>query len=316
MTEIKRKSGRNIFMGILTLLLFSFVLFAILDRSQEEIRPPVLHVLMNDEVRKEALLGTYEWTSGDRSIVADADHPALLTYGELSTLEASKGQKVYMSLSDEEGYLPLDVMSFEVFEEGSTEKVKDATYSINGDTLVLHLEEDSGEYVYALVMDFGQQGKADYAVRIHVDLQHFSVEELKELETPYVGNHGKVGEILSKLPAPGSGYVQRYLALKTGAEPYGIVAYYEPVEEMAGTIVFPSENPPNNVYENMEQNAAALFCLIDNADAVTFKVRQTPSTGELTDEDYEGSATFTREQLTEKYGDLEDILDHEDLFSE
>ena len=70
----------------------------------------------------------------DRSIVADADHPALLTYGELNTLEASKGQKVYMSLSDEEGYLPLDVMSFGVYEEGSTEKVKDATYSINGDT--------------------------------------------------------------------------------------------------------------------------------------------------------------------------------------
>ncbi|MFH5834717.1 DUF4825 domain-containing protein [Proteiniclasticum sp. C24MP] len=316
MTEIKRRKSRNIFMGILTLLLFSFVLFAVLDRSQEESRPPTIHVLMNDAVRKEAAIGTYEWTSGDRSVVADADHPAMFTYEEKNTLEASKGQKVYMSISDEQGYLPIDVVHFEVYAKGSTEKIKDASYSINGDTLVLHVEEDSGDYVYCLLMDYGQRGHADYGINIIVDQQSFSVEELKELETPYVGNHGKVGEILSKLPSPGSGYVQRYLALKTGTEPYGIVAYYEPVEEMAGTIVFPSENPVNNIYENMEKNAAALFCLIDNAGMVTFKVRQTPSTGELKDREYESAVTFTREKLTLKYGELEDILDHEDIFSE
>lgn len=303
-------------MGMVTLLLLSFVLFVILDKSKEEGGPPKLHVLMNNEIRKEAEIGTFEWTTGDRSIVADADHPAMFIYEEINTLEASKGQKVYMSISDDEGYHPISVASFEVFTRGSTEKIKDASYTINGDTLVLHVEEDSGDYVYYVHMDYGQRGSADYGIHIVVDQQSFSVDELKELETPYVGNHGKVGEILSKLPVPGSGYVQRYLALQTGTEPYGITAYYEPVEEMSGTLMMPSEHPVNNVYENMEKNALALFTLIDNAGVVTIKVRQSPSTGELEERDYTGTATFTREELEAKYGALDDILDHEEFLSD
>lgn len=315
MAEIKKKTRRNIGMGIVTLLLFSFVLFVIFDQTQNQSRPPAIHVLLNDNVKREALLGTYEWETGDRVVSADSDHPSSFTYEEKHTLEASKGQKVYMSISSDEGYMPIDVIDFEVYAKGSTEKHKDADYSVNGDTLVLNVEEDSGEYVYLLFMDYGDRGNAVYGVHIIVDQLSFPVDDLKELETPFVGNHGKVGEILSNLPMPGSGYVQRYLALKTGGEPYGVVAYYEPLEEFSGSLIFPSENPVNNVYINMEKNALALFSLIDNAGVVTFKVKQTPSEGELEDRNYDGKATFTREELIEKYGSLEDILDNEEIFS-
>jgi len=315
MAEIRKKTRRNIGMGIVTLILFSFVLFVILDQMQDESKPPTIHVLLNDDVRREALLGTYEWKSGNEIISADSDHPSKFIYEEKHTLEASKGQKVYMSISSDQGYIPIDVRDFEVYPRGSTEKLKDADYSINGDTLVLHVEEDSGDYVYLLIMDYGDRGDAVYGVNIIVDQQSFPVNDLKKLETSYVGNHGKVGEILSKLPMPGSGYAQRYLALKTGGEPYGVVAYYEPLEEFSGNLIFPSENPVNNVYINMEKNALALFSLIDNAGFVTFKVKQTPSEGELEDRDYDGDATFTREELIEKYGSLEDILDNDKIFS-
>ena len=315
MAEIRKKTRRNIWKGIVTLILFSFVLFVILDKMQGESKPPTIHVLINDAIRREALLGTYEWKSGGHIVMADSDHPSNFTYEEKHTLEASKGQKVYMSISSDQGYMPIEVRDFEVYTRGSTEKLKDADYSINGDTLVLHVEEDSGDYVYLLFMDYKDRGNAVYGVNIIVDQQSFPLDDLKNLETPYVGNHGKVGEILSKLPMPGSGYAQRYLALKTVGEPYGVVAYYEPLEEFSGNLIFPSENPVNNVYINMEKNALALFSLIDNAGFVTFKVKQTPSAGELEDREYDGEASFSREELIEKYGDLEDILDNEEIFS-
>ena len=315
MDEMKKKTSRNIGMGIVTLLLFSFVLFVILDQTQNKSKPPTVHVLINDDIRREALMGTYEWKSGGRNVIADADHPSRFTYEEKHTLEASKGQKVYMSISSDEGYMPIEVIDFEVYTKGSTDKLKDANYSINGDTLVLHVEEDSGDYVYLLIMDYGDHGNAVYGVNIIVDQQSFPVDELKKLHTPYVGNYGKVREILSNLPKPGSGYTQRYLALKTGAEPYGVVAYYEPLEEFSGNLIFPTENPVNNVYINMEKNALVLFSLIDNAGIVTFKVKQTPSEGELEDRDYDGEVSFSKEKLIEKYGALEDILDNDEIFS-
>ncbi len=315
MAEVKRKKGRRIWMSIVTLLFFSFVLFMILDQTRYKSSPPTVHVLLNNNVSREALLGTYEWESGDQRIKADSDHPAYFTYEEEHRLEASKGQKVYMSISKEQGEMPIEVIHFEVYAKGSSEKLHDAKYSINGDTLVLHVEEESGEYVYVLFLDYGDRGSAVYGININVDQRSFPVDELKKLSTPYVGNSVKVGEILSKLPMPGSGYVQRYLALKTVTEPYGVIVYYEPVEELSGHLIFPVENPINNVYENMEINAMVLFSLIDNVDTVTFKVRQTPSKGELEDGNYDGKAIFTRDELVKKYGELENILDDKELFN-
>jgi len=309
-----RKSSQKIFIGALILLLAGFGLYSYFNRAGEEAKPPVLNVLMNNSIRREAVLGTYEWRSGDKIVLADSDHPAMFEYDETSTLEASKGQKIYMSVAQNEGEMPHTISSFEVYRKGSSEKVQDASYSVNGDTIVLNIQESSGDYVYKILMDYGDRGEADYGLNVLVDQQSFSMEKLKSLKTPYVGNHGKVGAIVNELPVPGSGYVQHYLGLKTEKEPYGVIVYYEPKEELSGNIIMPEEEPANEIYLNMEKNALILLSLIDNADEVTFKVRSTPSTGQLEDKEYKTSMTFSETELSEKYGSLENILDNKEIF--
>ena len=309
-----RKSSQKIFMGVLILLLAGFGLYSYFSRAGEEAKPPVLNVLMNNSIRREAVLGSYEWHSGDKIVLADSDHPAMFEYDETSTLEASKGQKIYMSVAQNEGEMPHTISSFEVYRKGSSEKLQDASYSVNGDTIVLNIQEASGDHVYKILMDYGDRGEADYGLNVLVDQQSFSMEKLKSLKTPYVGNHGKVGAILGELPVPGSGYVQHYLGLKTEKEPYGVIVYYEPKEELSGNIIIPEEEPANEIYLNMEKNALILLSLIDNAEEVTFKVRNTPSTGQLEDKEYKTSMTFSETELTDRYGSLENILDNKEIF--
>lgn len=308
------KNNHKIYIGIIILFLVGFGIYSYLNRDGNNAKPPVLNVLMNNNIRREAVLGTYEWHGGGRNIIADADHPAMFEYDENSTLEASKGQKIYMSVPQNDGELPYTVSTFEVYKKGSSEKIQDASYQVNGDTIVLDIQEESGDYVYMILMDYGDMGEADYGLNVLVDQQSFSLENLKNLKTPYVGNHGKVGAILSELPVPGSGYVQHYLGLKTESRPYGVIVYYEPKEELSGNIIMPIDDPANEIYLNMEKNALVLLSLIDNADEITFKVRNTPSKGQLEDKEYKSSVSFSETELTEKYGSLEEILDNREIF--
>ncbi len=309
-----RKSSQKMLIGAVILILVGFGIYSYFNQAGIEEKPPVLNVLMNNSIRRQAVLGSYEWHGGDKIVLADSDHPAMFEYDETSTLEASKGQKIYMSVAQNEGEMPHTISSFEVYRKGSSEKVQDASYSVNGDTIVLNIQEASGDYVYKILMDYGDRGEADYGLNVLVDQQSFSMEKLKSLKTPYVGNHGKVGAVVNELPVPGSGYVQRYLGLKTEKEPYGVIVYYEPKEELSGNILVPEEEPANEIYLNMEKNALILLSLIDNADEVTFKVRSTPSTGQLEDKEYKTSMTFSETELSEKYGSLENILDNKEIF--
>src|SRR5699024_8300758 len=113
--------------------------------------------------------------------------------------------------------------------------------------IVLNIQESSGDYVYMIRMDYGDKGEADYGLNVLVDQQSFSVEKLKSLKKPYVGDHGKVGAVVNELPVPGSGYVQQYLGLKTEKEPYGVIVYYEPKEELSGNIIMPVAEPANEI---------------------------------------------------------------------
>lgn len=316
MGKRSRKVSQRMIIGVLAIILAGSGLYSYLSRDKNQSKPPVLNVLMNNSIRREAVLGSYEWHSGRKSVIADADHPAMFEYGESSTLEASKGQKVYMSVAQNEGELPHSISSFEVYRKGSSEKLEDAKYSVNGETVVLDIQESSGDYVYMIRMDYGDKGEAHYGLHILVDQQSFSLENLKNLKTPYVGDHGKVGAILKEMPVPGSGYVQQYMGLKTEKEPYGVIVYYEPKEELSGNIIMPGKDPANEIYLNMEKNALVLLSLIDNAGQITFKVRNTPSEGQLEENEYKTSMTFTETELSEKYGSLENILENRELFPE
>lgn len=279
-------------------------------------KPPVLKVYQSDELQREAILGTYKWKSMGRAVIADSDHPANFSYQEDSSISASSGQKIYFSPLVESTKVPYEIQAVMVSESQKPETTKELDFVIHGDAAVVTVPEGSGRYVFSIVVDYEGKGDAVYGVEVLVDVWGFDVENLIALKTPYIGNASRISEIARVLPVPGSGYVQRYISLETEVEPYGITLYYEPKEELKNLLVYPQSSPENTEYQRMEKNALALFALVENAGKVTFKVKNEQSKGSLDQNSYDSSHQFTREDLTEKFGPLDDILSHPELFED
>ncbi|QGG49431.1 DUF4825 domain-containing protein [Heliorestis convoluta] len=103
-------------------------------------------------------------------------------------------------------------------------------------------------------------------------------QKIYQQKTLYVGDASKVGNMTNLL------YYNDYregIALQTDAEPYGITVNYEMPEELAQKEVIP-------VTDEMLQNAALMFCLIDNVDQITFAFHE---------EQDINSIAFSREQF-------------------
>lgn len=277
-------------------------------------KPPRLHAYMSEELKIEGVLGTYSWKSLGTAILADSDHPSMFEYLPANILEVSSGQRVYVTPLVERDQIPFEIVRMTVSKKGKPETEKTLDFSINGEAAVIIVPEDQGDFVYTVHVDFPERGEAVYGLEVFVDMQAYHLEELERLKTPYVGNASAVAEIMGSLPLPGSGYVQRYISLETEKEPYGITVYYEPKEEMRNHLVYPEAKEQNAVFRMLEKNALVLLALVDNADQVTFRVKNTPSGGTLEKSPYEKSISFLREELTEKYGPLDGILSHRELF--
>ena len=302
-----------VYMALIVAVLGGIYLYTELQ-SQIMTKPPELKAFLSDEMQKEAQMGTYEWRFLGRSVIADSDHPANLTYTEESRITASSGQRLYLTPLVESEKVPYEIISAAVSEKEKPETEVKLDFTINGDAAVISIPEGSGTYVYSLQVDYLEKGDAVYGLEVLVDVVEYDVEKLRTLKTPYVGNASKVLEAVSALPLPGSCYVQRYISLETEIEPYGITVYYEPKEELTNLLQYPEAEPVNEIHRVMEKNALVLLSLVENADKITFKVKNEPSEGMLEKSSYDGSLKFTREELTEKYGPLDHILSREDLF--
>jgi len=301
------------YMALILLVLAGIFVYTEL-KGQLMTKPPELKAFLSDEVQREALLGSYEWSSLGRSVIADSDHPANFAYMEENTVTASSGQRLYLTPLVESEKVPYVIQSIAVSEIGKPDSEMQLEFSINGDAAVITIPEKSGAFVYSILVDYVEKGDAMYGLEVLVDVRTFDVDKLLSLRTPYVGNASRVSEIVGELPLPGSGYLQRYISLDTEREPYGITVYYEPKEEMKNLLQYPESQPENTIYQGMEKNALVLLSLVENAGRVTFKVKNEPSEGMLDKSSYDGSLTFNREELTEKYGPLNHILSREDLF--
>ncbi|HBT19597.1 MAG TPA: hypothetical protein DEA52_06030 [Clostridiaceae bacterium] len=295
------------------LLAFLGTLFGLL-RMRTPDKPPVLKVFLSEQVAKEGVLGTYTWTSLGQMVEADSDHPSTFIYEEAQRIEASQGQKIYLAPKASKDPLVFQALAVEVYEKGSQELINKVDFVRQEEAVVVSVEEEEGTYVYVVHMAFEGKGDAYYGLEVQVDVQDYPVEELLTLKTPYVGDHGQVGKILSLLPPPGAGYQQRFLSLDTQREPFGLTGYYEAKEEFKNHLIFPDEEGTNQVYKNMERNALAIFSLVDNAGWVTFQVRQSPSQGTLEEKAYEGKVTFYRKDFEEHHGELDQVLLDETLF--
>jgi beta-lactamase regulating signal transducer with metallopeptidase domain len=138
----------------------------------------------------------------------------------------------------------------------------------------------------------------------------YPLEGITTYRTPYVGNNSRVSQISGRLPVPHRNFMQRFMALQTTAQPYGLTLYYEAAHPAssgpAGNHGIPLDDPATRFGKVMRSNALVLFSMIDNLGQVTFAFRPDMSGNVLDQEAYPVSYTFHRTDFA-RYGDLSEL---------
>jgi len=119
----------------------------------------------------------------------------------------------------------------------------------------------------------------------------YQLDKLLEHKTLYVGNHVKVGGLISATPKL-AGLEGKGMALQTTEQPYGVTVYYA-MKDSAGLMKDGAING-----ETFYRNAIVLLSLIDNVGSITYSI--VDETGY--DDGTEYSFTFTRQQADQLLG--------------
>ncbi|MFD2745795.1 M56 family metallopeptidase [Paenibacillus yanchengensis] len=120
----------------------------------------------------------------------------------------------------------------------------------------------------------------------------YNVEKFMDNKTLYVGNHTKVGGLVSGMPSP-TGFEVTMLELQTKAQPYGAIIHYM-ISDDADTIIDETIDS-----EAFYRNSIMLLSLIDNVDYITFLIME--NTGQYDGATY--SITVKRDQVDKMFGE-------------
>ncbi len=138
----------------------------------------------------------------------------------------------------------------------------------------------------------------------------YPLESIANYRTPYVGNNSRVSQISGRLPVPHRNFMQRFMALQTTAQPYGLTLYYEAAHPAssgpAGNHGIPMDDPATRFGKVMRSNALVLFSMIDNLEQATFSFRPDMSGNVLDQQAHPVSYTFKRADFA-RYGDLSEL---------
>ncbi|RAV02055.1 M56 family metallopeptidase [Paenibacillus sp. YN15] len=138
----------------------------------------------------------------------------------------------------------------------------------------------------------------------------YPLEKIAGNRTAYVGDASRVSQIAGRLPTPHRNFAQRFMALETSQEPYGLTLYYEAANPAssgpAGNHGIPLNDPAARFGKVMRSNALVLFGMIGNLDHATFSFRPDMSGNELDQKAYPVSYTFYRADFA-RYGDLTEL---------
>ncbi|RJE89704.1 DUF4825 domain-containing protein [Paenibacillus sp. 1011MAR3C5] len=121
----------------------------------------------------------------------------------------------------------------------------------------------------------------------------YDLERIAEDMTPFVGDNSKVSRIVSGLPSPDPRFMQRYMAIASSEQPYGLTLFYEPLDS-AGYGEVPDSLRDGEFVEQSRNNAIVLFAMIGNVDRLTFAYRSTVAPDELIPSDYEPLLEYNR----------------------
>ncbi|REK77574.1 DUF4825 domain-containing protein [Paenibacillus paeoniae] len=125
----------------------------------------------------------------------------------------------------------------------------------------------------------------------------YDLEQIAEDMTQYVGDNSKVSRIASWLPSPDSRYMQRYIAIASSEQPYGLTLFYEPLDA-AGYGELPEAARDLEFAEQSRNNAIVLFAMIGNVDRLTFAYRNTGAPDELITSDYVPLLAYNRSDFS------------------
>ncbi len=159
--------------------------------------------------------------------------------------------------------------------------------------------------------------------------ESYDLEALIANKTPYVGDNVKVSKLVSLLPVPDEDLVQKYISIgddygtsyaqSDGApmiDPDGktLTIYYEIKDASADAKALRQriEARPDSLYSKVGQwNALVLFSTIQNLEEIVFKIRLTPSNGELDKAAYSDS-WHTHRGIAGQYCDTTKVFEDND----
>jgi len=280
--------------------------------------PPKLYINAEESEAKEALTGSYQWTYRGVHTLADSDHPKNFKYSAENIVSVTSNQQLIISTQkinfDKKYNFTIDEIN--VYKDDQLQEIETVEPSLISGNLYLQAPQEAGEYIYTMILNYGDKGTVNYGFVVRVDMLTFDLTEIAKYKTPYVGNNSKVSGIASRLPVPDQYLKQQYTSLKTKDEPYGLTIYYEPAinQEYEGT--WPIVTAGSTIETNSSINALVAFCMIDNLDEVTFAFRNSQSDGTLDESKYDNSITFERVTYEEEYGDLKVLGENLDLLQD
>jgi len=302
-----KKSKLIIFFSVVLIVCVIFgALFLGAGVGMGKVTPPNIYISAEESKTKSALIGTYEWSYRNKHISSDSDYPMNFEYGKENVVSATGGQQLVIGTQKLKSDRKYDfaIKKIAVYKDGKLTESESIEPSFIDGNLYIQAPQDTGEYIYELVLTYKDKGTVSYGFVVRVDMLTYDLDELSKYKTPYVGDNSKVSAIAGHLPAPDNHFRQQYISMKTDEKPYCLTIYYEPASDSEDRAEWPIVTPDSNIETNSRTNALVVFSMIDNLDEVTFAFRNSQSGGMLDSLKYDTAFTFQRVSFEKKYGEL------------
>lgn len=315
----KKSRSVVILSGVLLLIVISgaIILGAGVGKSKET--PPDLFISAENLETKSAIRGTYSWSYRGTHIQADSDYPTNFEYNSENVVNVASEQQLILSnqklKTDNKYNFTVEQISSICIGKNDSSSGTSNSFNpsfLNGD-LYIQAPAETGEYIYTVVLKYGDTGTVTYGFVVRVNLPYYELSKIAKYKTPFVGDNVKVGKVADSLPVPDNYFIQKYISMETTKKPYSLTIYYEAASAEQYNGQWPIVEPDSDIEKNSRSSALVAFCMIDNLDEVTFAFRDSQSNGKLEESEYNTSFTFQRAAFEEKYGDLSRLGENLDL---
>lgn len=277
--------------------------------------PPEIYISTEREKTKQALMASYAWEYRGNHNQADSDHPINFEYKTANSVTATAEEQLIIGtqkLKSDKNY-DFTIKQISVYKDDQLIEVEIGEPGFMNGDLYIQAPQKSGEYIFVLELEFEDRGTVNYGFAVRVDMLTYNLAEISKYKTPFVGDNSKVSAIAGSLPVPDRYFEQRFISMKTAAEPYKLTIYYEAFTDIEYEDEWPIVTPDSALETNSRTNALVVFSMIENLDEVTFAYRISQSNDELDTEKYDTTFTFPRSFFEDKYGDLTMIDENLDL---